>query len=87
VNGIFNLGSGQARSFADMARAVFTAAGREAAIDYTPMPTAIRDKYQYFTEARTDRLRAAGYERPFTSLEDGIADYVRSYLAAADPYR
>jgi len=87
VNGIYNLGSGQARSFADMAAAVFKAAGREPAIEYTPMPPAIRDKYQYFTEARMDRLRAAGYEKPFTALEDGITEYVQGYLARPDPYR
>ncbi len=87
VSGVYNLGSGQARSFADMAGAVFKAAGRAPAIDYTPMPPAIRDKYQYFTEARMDRLRAAGYAAPMTTLEDGIADYVGGYLSQPDPYR
>ena len=87
VNGVYNLGSGQARSFEDMARAVFAAAGKNARIDYTPMPPAIRDKYQYFTEARMDRLRGAGYDKPFTPLEDGIADYVARYLSQPDPYR
>jgi len=87
VNGIFNLGSGEARSFEDMARAVFTAAGKPAAIDYTPMPPAIRERYQYFTEARMDRLRAAGYAAPSTPLEEGITDYVQGYLAQPDPYR
>jgi ADP-L-glycero-D-manno-heptose 6-epimerase len=87
VSGIYNLGSGQARSFADMASAVFRAAGREPAIEYTPMPPAIRDKYQYFTEARMDRLKAAGYSKPLTSLEEGIGDYVSRYLSQPDPYR
>ena len=87
VNGIYNLGSGQARTFEDMARAVFAAAGKNAQIDYTPMPPAIRDKYQYFTEARMDRLRSAGYEKPMTPLEEGIGDYVRNYLSQPDPYR
>ena len=87
VNGVFNLGSGEARSFEDMARAVFTAAGKNAQIDYTPMPPAIRDKYQYFTEARMDRLKAAGYAKPLTPLEEGIGDYVRTYLSQPDPYR
>ena len=87
VNGVFNLGSGQARSFEDLARAVFSAAGQPAQIDYIPMPTAIRDHYQYFTEARMERLASAGYSGAFTSLEDGVADYVRSYLATDDPYR
>jgi ADP-L-glycero-D-manno-heptose 6-epimerase len=87
VNGIYNLGSGQARSFEDMARAVFTAAGKNAQIDYTPMPPAIRDKYQYFTEARMDRLRTVGYAKPMTALEEGIGDYVGRFLSQPDPYR
>ncbi|MSO84574.1 MAG: ADP-glyceromanno-heptose 6-epimerase [Rhodospirillales bacterium] len=87
VSGLFNCGTGQARSFADLAHAVFAALGKKSTIDYVPMPEPLRDKYQYFTEARTDRLRAAGYARPFVALEDGIARYVRDYLAAADPYR
>jgi ADP-L-glycero-D-manno-heptose 6-epimerase len=87
VNGVFNLGSGTARTFEDMARAVFTAAGKNAQIHYTPMPPAIRDKYQYFTEAKMDRLTAAGYDKPMTPLEDGIGDYVGSYLSQPDPYR
>jgi ADP-L-glycero-D-manno-heptose 6-epimerase len=87
VNGIFNLGSGQARTFEDMARAVFAAAGKNAQIDFTPMPPAIRDKYQYFTQAKMERLQAAGYSKPMTPLEEGIGDYVRSYLSQPDPYR
>ena len=87
VNGIYNLGSGQARSFEDMAKAVFAAAGREPRIDFTAMPPAIRDKYQYFTEARMERLAEAGYPNPMTPLEEGIGDYVTGYLAQPDPYR
>jgi len=87
AGGIFNLGSGQARSFADMAAAVFRASGREPAIDYIDMPESIRDKYQYFTEAQISRLRQAGYVKPMTTLEDGIGDYVRGYLSRPDPYR
>jgi ADP-L-glycero-D-manno-heptose 6-epimerase len=87
VNGIFNLGSGTARTFEDMAKAVFQAAGKPAKIDYTPMPPAIRDKYQYFTEASMDRLKAAGYPKPMTPLEEGIGDYVAHYLSQPDPYR
>jgi ADP-L-glycero-D-manno-heptose 6-epimerase len=87
VNGVYNLGSGAARSFADMAQAVFRAAGKEPRIDYADMPEGIRDKYQYFTQARMDRLRDAGYPGQFTALEDGITDYVTRYLMAADPYR
>ncbi|CAN5812002.1 ADP-glyceromanno-heptose 6-epimerase [soil metagenome] len=87
VNGVYNLGSGRARTFEDMAKAVFNAAGKPAKIEYTPMPPAIRDKYQYFTEARMDRLKAAGFNQPMTSLEDGINDYVQTYLSQPDPYR
>jgi ADP-L-glycero-D-manno-heptose 6-epimerase len=87
VNGVYNLGSGTARTFEDMARAVFQAAGKEPKIDYTPMPPAIRDKYQYFTEAKMERLKAAGYAKPMTPLEEGIGDYVTRYLSQPDPYR
>jgi ADP-L-glycero-D-manno-heptose 6-epimerase len=87
VTGVYNLGSGKARSFADLARAVFDAAGKPASIDYIPMPEVIRDKYQYFTEARMSRLVAAGYDQPMTDLESGISDYVRTYLSQPDPYR
>jgi ADP-L-glycero-D-manno-heptose 6-epimerase len=87
VSGVFNLGSGRARSFADLARAVFAAAGQPAQIDYIDMPEGLRDAYQYFTEARMGRLRAAGWNDPVTSLEDGVAQYVRDYLARPDPYR
>ncbi len=86
VNGVFNLGSGRARSFKELAEAVFRAAGKPPQIDYIPMPEAIRDRYQYFTEAKLERLRGAGYDGQFTSLEDGVADYVRGYLSQPDPY-
>ena len=87
VSGLFNIGSGAARSFADLAAAVFRALGKEPRIDFVDTPVEIRDKYQYFTEARMERLRAAGYTRPPTTLEDGVRDYVQAYLAADDPYR
>ncbi len=87
VSGLFNLGTGEARSFKDLALSVFAALNRRPAIEYVDTPIEIRDKYQYFTQATMDRLRAAGYDAPFTPLEDGVADYVRSYLEAADPYR
>lgn len=80
VNGVFNVGTGKARSWNDLARAVFAAMGREPDIEYIEMPEVIRDKYQYFTEAPMEKLRRAGYEREFTSLEDGARDYVQSYL-------
>lgn len=87
VNGVFNLGSGQARSFADLAMATFRAAGHEPRIVYDDMPEAIRGQYQYFTRAEMERLKAAGYPHPFTALEDGVGDYVRAYLSQPDPYR
>jgi ADP-L-glycero-D-manno-heptose 6-epimerase len=87
VSGIFNLGSGSARSFADLATAVFVAAGREPKIGYRAMPLELRDKYQYFTEADMSRLLEAGYPYPLTSLEAGIDEYVTRYLSQPDPYR
>jgi ADP-L-glycero-D-manno-heptose 6-epimerase len=87
VNGLFNLGSGKARSFADLATAVFRAMNRKAAIRYVDTPEPIRAKYQYFTEARMDRLRSAGYGRPMTALEDGVGRYVREFLSTDDPFR
>jgi ADP-L-glycero-D-manno-heptose 6-epimerase len=86
VNGLFNLGTGKARSFAELASTVFSAMGQDADIHYVPTPVAIRDKYQYFTEARMDRLRKVGYSAPFTTLEDGVGRYVRDLLTADDPY-
>jgi ADP-L-glycero-D-manno-heptose 6-epimerase len=87
VNGLFNLGTGKARSFTDLAAATFRAAGRAPVYEFIDTPVEIRDKYQYFTEARMDRLRAAGYDKTFTALEDGVADYVTNFLACPDPYR
>jgi ADP-L-glycero-D-manno-heptose 6-epimerase len=81
ASGLFNCGTGQARSWNDLAKAVFAAMGRAPNIEYIEMPETLRDKYQYFTEARMDKLRAAGYDQPFTALEDGIRDYVQGHLA------
>ncbi len=86
VSGLFNLGSGTARSFLDLANAVFAALGRPPEIEFVDTPVEIRDRYQYFTEAPLGRLRAAGYTAPTTVLEDGVARYVRDYLEADDPY-
>ncbi|MBT4770516.1 MAG: ADP-glyceromanno-heptose 6-epimerase [Rhodospirillaceae bacterium] len=87
VNGLFNLGTGKARSFAELASAVYAALGKKPQIDYIDTPEELRDKYQYFTQADMTRLRKAGYDRPFTSLEDGIGNYVRDFLDTSDPYR
>ena len=87
INGLFNLGTGTARSFADLAHALAVAAGVPPRIDFIPMPEAIRPNYQYFTEARMERLRAAGYARGFTTLEEGVRQYVEKYLSGPDRYR
>ena len=87
VNGLFNCGTGKARTFAELTTAVYKALGREPRIEYVPTPLEIRPKYQYFTEARMERLRAAGYKRPFTGLEKGVAEYVAGFLDTDDPYR
>lgn len=86
ISGLFNVGSGQARSWLDLAAALFVACGHARNVQFIDMPEELQSRYQYFTEARMQRLRAAGYRAPFTPLEDGIADYVQRYLAAADPY-
>ncbi len=86
VNGLFNCGTGRARSFEDLALAVFAAAGKKSKIAYIEMPAQLRDRYQYFTEAKMERLRQAGYDKPFTALEDGVTRYVRDFLAKPDAY-
>jgi len=80
VNGLFNCGTGEARSWLDLARAVFAALDREPEIEFIAMPEALRPKYQYHTCADLTKLRGAGYDAAFTSLEDGVAAYVRGYL-------
>jgi ADP-L-glycero-D-manno-heptose 6-epimerase len=87
VSGLYNLGSGQARSWLDLAHALFDAVGQPSRIQFIDMPAEVIAKYQYFTQARMVRLRAAGYERPFTALEAGVSRYIRNYLATSDPYR
>jgi ADP-L-glycero-D-manno-heptose 6-epimerase len=87
IAGLYNAGSGQARSFADLARAVYAALGTAAELRYIEMPEGLRSNYQYFTEAKLDRLRKAGYVEPMTALEDGVGRYVRDYLTQADIYR
>lgn len=87
TRGIFNLGTGLARTFLDLAAAVYRAAGQPLNITFRDTPQDIRAQYQYFTEARMARLRAAGYPRPFTALEDGVAITIERYLSQPDPYR
>ena len=79
-NGFYNVGTGHARTFNDLGAALFDALRREPLIAWIDTPESIRAAYQYFTEADVARLRAAGYAKPFTSLEEGVADYVDSYL-------
>lgn len=86
IGGLFNVGTGKARNFADLAVAVYQAAGKAPQIRYRDMPEELRDKYQYFTEADMGKLRAAGYTSPFTSLEDGVRLYVQDYLMQKDRY-
>lgn len=87
VNGVYNLGSGQARAFKHLAEATFQAIGLVPDISYVEMPEVLRGKYQYFTQADMSRLRDAGYGAPMTSLEAGVADYVAGYLNTDEPYR
>jgi len=86
VGGIFNLGSGYARTWNDLTQAVFDALGTKKQIDYIEMPEAIRDQYQYFTEAKMDKLRSAGCPVTFRSLEDAVYDYIVNHLKTKDPY-
>jgi ADP-L-glycero-D-manno-heptose 6-epimerase len=87
ISGLFNVGTGRARSWSELASAVYRAIGREPRYEFVDTPPELREHYQYFTEARIDRLREAGYDKPSRSLEDGVTEYVRGYLAATDPYR
>jgi ADP-L-glycero-D-manno-heptose 6-epimerase len=84
VSGIFNVGTGKARSFRDLITAMFAALGREPAIEYIDKPEPIRDSYQYFTQAETENLRRAGYNAHFTPLEEAVRRYVTLYLDRPD---
>ena len=87
VSGIFNVGTGEARSFKDLMLSAYAALGTTPAISYIDMPEQIRDSYQYFTQSEGDRLRAAGYNGGFTSLEDAVGAYVKGYLDQPDRFR
>ena len=87
VSGIYNVGTGEARSFRDMILALFTALKHEPQIHYIDMPAELSGRYQYLTQARMERLRAAGYDAPFTPLETAVEDYVTRFLDRPDPYR
>lgn len=81
ASGIYNVGTGTCRTWLDLARATFAAMGREPKVEFIEMPESLRPKYQYRTEADISKLRAAGYDRPMTTLEDGVRDYVQTWLA------
>jgi ADP-L-glycero-D-manno-heptose 6-epimerase len=87
VSGLFNVGTGRARSFKDLMLAAYAALGAPPNIDYIDMPESIRGSYQYFTQAEVDRLRGAGYNGGFTPLEDAVSLYVKGFLDCADRYR
>lgn len=87
VNGIYNLGTGRAQTWLEFMGALYAAVGRDIEVRWVDTPEEIRDRYQYFTEADMGRLRAAGYDRPFRPVEEGVADYVARHLATDDPYR
>lgn len=80
-NGLYNLGTGTARAFLDLAKSTFSALGKKEDIEFIDTPIDIRDKYQYFTEANMSKLRNAGYTKSFYTLESGIEDYVKNYLS------
>jgi ADP-L-glycero-D-manno-heptose 6-epimerase len=80
-SGLYNLGTGTARAFLDLAKSTFLALGKKEEIEFIDTPIDIRDKYQYFTEANMNKLRNAGYFKPFYTLESGIEDYVKNYLS------
>lgn len=79
-NGLFNIGAGKARTWNDLVKSLFDAMGKPVNIEYINLPDTLADKYQYFTEANLDKLKSAGYNKPTTSLENGVADYVKNYL-------
>lgn len=91
-SGIYNIGTGEARSFRDLSMATMRAASgnndlkEESVITYIPMPEDLRGKYQYFTEAKMEKVKKAGYTKKFCTLEEGVYDYVVNYLAKEDPY-
>jgi ADP-L-glycero-D-manno-heptose 6-epimerase len=87
VSGIFNVGTGKARSFKDLIAALFRALGREPNIEYVDMPEQIRGAYQYFTQGEVERLQRAGYNGGFTPLEEAVDAYVKGYLDRDDRFR
>jgi len=87
VSGLFNVGTGKARSFRDLMLAAYAALGAQPNIEYIDMPVSIRDSYQYFTQSDVDRLQRAGYNGGFTALEDAVSTYVKGFLDQPDRFR
>jgi ADP-L-glycero-D-manno-heptose 6-epimerase len=85
-SGVYNLGSGKARTFLDLAKNTFLAANTTPSIEFIDTPVDIRDKYQYFTEATMEKLKSIGYTKPFSTLEEGVKDYVQNYLEGKNYY-
>lgn len=91
-SGVYNIGTGEARSFLDLSMATMRAASNnpelkvEDVVEFIPMPEDLRGRYQYFTQASMEKLKRAGYSKKFTSLEEGVKDYVQNYLAKEDSY-
>lgn len=85
-SGIYNLGSGKARTFLDLVKNTFAGVGKEPKIEFVDTPIDIRDKYQYFTEANMTKLKSIGYSKPFHTLEEGVKDYVKNYLVGKKYY-
>lgn len=86
ISGIFNVGTGKARTFNDLAKATFNALNKQTNIEYIDMPDELKNKYQYFTEAKINKLRKVGYKENFYTLEEGVKDYVQNYLISEDKY-
>jgi ADP-L-glycero-D-manno-heptose 6-epimerase len=87
VSGLFNLGTGRAQTWLDLMRSLYGSLGRELRVEWVDTPPELHDRYQYYTEARMERLRAAGYSAAFAPVEEGVRDYVERYLSTGDPYR
>ena len=87
ISGLFNVGTGQARSFKNLIEAIYHSLKREPKIDFIDTPLHLRDQYQYFTQASMTKLKSAGYKNAFTSLEDGVQKYVQDFLSTDNPYR
>lgn len=87
TSGLYNVGTGEAQSWVELMAALYSAVGEPLSVEWTDVPPKIRGRYQYFTEADMGKLRAAGYDRPFLTVEEGVGRYVRDFLSAPDRYR